>query len=201
MKVCKICKAEKATTEFNKCKSNADGLHSYCRECQHEQDRQYRNNSKQNRAAYDKQYRAAHEAEIKARKKEYPYNHREVETARQKRWAVNHPEQRKAARKESKRKWRDLVMKNGGSYTKEQLHECLAFFGYCCAYSGEPLPAGYHLDHVVPLSKGGTNVIHNIVPCIGRANTTKRDADWETWYIDSPYFSQERYEKIKRWIG
>ena len=35
-KLCKKCGRELPTTDFNKCASNKDGLQSYCRECQHE---------------------------------------------------------------------------------------------------------------------------------------------------------------------
>ena len=38
-KQCPKCGRELPASEFNKCKSNPDGLQSYCRECQHESQR------------------------------------------------------------------------------------------------------------------------------------------------------------------
>ena len=76
----------------------------------------------------------------------------------------------------------------------------LSFFGYRCAYTGEPLMQGYHLDHIVALSKGGTNYIWNIVPSNPFPNLSKGANDMEAWYRRQPYFSEERLLRIYNWI-
>jgi 5-methylcytosine-specific restriction endonuclease McrA len=53
-------------------------------------------------------------------------------------------------------------------------------FGYCCAYCGDK-PTRLDPDHVVPLSKGGPNVLANLLPACQRCNGQKTDmllADW-----------------------
>ena len=43
----------------------------------------------------------------------------------------------------------------------------------CCAYCNEPLSDGYHIDHVVPLSRGGYNGIGNYLPSCPTCNDSK----------------------------
>jgi len=42
-----------------------------------------------------------------------------------------------------------------------------------CFWCRQPLPAGYHRDHVIPISKGGTNGIDNIVLACPPCNVKK----------------------------
>lgn len=43
-----------------------------------------------------------------------------------------------------------------------------------CYYTGIPLGQDWHLDHKVPLSRGGTHTVENLVPCTPAANLDKR---------------------------
>lgn len=57
-------------------------------------------------------------------------------------------------------------------------------FGRTCAYcmtvvDGDPDP-----DHVLPLSRGGSNDISNILPCCSLCNSDKRDLTLEEWSED-----------------
>lgn len=88
-----------------------------------------------------------------------------------------------------------------GDFSWLELEELLSFFDYRCAYTGEPLKEGYHLDHVVPLSKGGLNYIWNIVPSCPMANLSKNNKHMETWFKKQEYFSEERLKKIYEWIS
>lgn len=66
-----------------------------------------------------------------------------------------------------------------GTYTLGEWQAKCAEHGGTCFYCGaaKPLTA----DHVVPLARGGSNRIENIVPaCIG-CNSSKRDADAGEW--------------------
>jgi len=46
MKTCSKCKTTKPLTEFNKTKSNKDGLSFYCKVCNRKTSRQYREKNK-----------------------------------------------------------------------------------------------------------------------------------------------------------
>ncbi len=58
-----------------------------------------------------------------------------------------------------------------GSYTLAEWIEKCAMFANLCAYCGEAKLLT--VDHKVPLSRGGSNDITNIVPACGPCNSRK----------------------------
>jgi 5-methylcytosine-specific restriction endonuclease McrA len=67
--------------------------------------------------------------------------------------------------------------------------EILARWGNKCCYCNA---WAAHLDHVHPLSKGGADAVHNIVPACERCNLSKGAktlAEWsETFEVEPPPF-------------
>lgn len=63
----------------------------------------------------------------------------------------------------------------------------LARWGHACAYCGQ---LATHLDHVVPLSKGGADAESNIVPACQHCNLSKGAKTLEEWAqtFDQPPF-------------
>lgn len=176
-KRCPRCKQTKPTSEFGKDRRNKDGLNLYCRSCK----KQYNDEQKSYRLTYYKNYHQAHREE----EREYSSAYRK-----------NHPENcRKLCAN-----YRAAVNKNKGTISTVDMICCLEFFHYECAYSGVPLTDGYHLDHITPVSKRGENNIHNIVPCLPIINLQKATRDFETWYPQQSFYSEERYNKILEWI-
>ena len=93
-------------------------------------------------------------------------------------------------------KRRALELGNGGSYTKAQWLDTLEYFDYKCAYTGECIKHSCHVEHIVPISKGGTSYIWNLVPSTASANLSKQNRDMEEWYREQEYFCEERLNKI-----
>lgn len=56
-------------------------------------------------------------------------------------------------------------------------------FDYCCAYCGGH-PARLDPDHVVPLSRGGSNALTNLLPSCLACNSDKRDLSLAEWSQD-----------------
>lgn len=52
-----------------------------------------------------------------------------------------------------------------------------------CAYCQQPLDDDAHLDHVMPLSKGGTHSADNLVMACGPCNRAKRDTLPLQWML------------------
>ena len=98
--------------------------------------------------------------------------------------------------KEYRHKRRALKLGNGGSYTKAQWLDTLEYFDYKCAYTGECIKHSCHVEHIVPISKGGTSYIWNLVPSTASANLSKQNRDMEEWYREQEYFCEERLNKI-----
>ena len=171
---------------------------------------EYYEKNKDRLLQYQKQYRADNADLCKERSKKYRELHREEILKKHKEYRDTHREERKrwlnsesgrASERASRHKRRALILKNGGSFTKDEIISALQFFDYMCPYTGEPLEDSYHLDHIVALSKGGTNYIWNIVPCNSVANLSKGNKDMVEWYRKQPYFSEERLYKIYEWIN
>lgn len=59
--------------------------------------------------------------------------------------------------------------------TDEQWRRVLEHFDYRCAYCDKDIRDFYTMDHVVPFSKGGENIISNVVPCCVSCNSRKSD--------------------------
>jgi 5-methylcytosine-specific restriction endonuclease McrA len=74
-----------------------------------------------------------------------------------------------------------------------------AEFGHRCAYCGAD--GDLHIEHVVPISRGGGHAIGNIVAACESCNYSKRDHDPESWYRKQPQFSELRWRKICRVLG
>ena len=48
-------------------------------------------------------------------------------------------------------------------------------YNNCCAYCGKPLGDNVTIDHIIPIVRGGTNDIDNLVPCCRHCNSKKCD--------------------------
>lgn len=70
-----------------------------------------------------------------------------------------------------------------GTYTWVEVTRIWVSINRCCAYCDQPT-TDYEPDHVVPLSKGGSNSITNVVPSCQRCNGDKRDLSLTEWYDD-----------------
>lgn len=108
------------------------------------------------------------------------------------RWLI---ENREAAR-ESSRKWRRehpnearadahrrRLVRGGarGVATGDQIAARVAYYGEICAYCGGPFE---HVEHAIPLSRGGTNWPANLRPSCAACNLakgTKTPFEFEVW--------------------
>jgi 5-methylcytosine-specific restriction endonuclease McrA len=112
---------------------------------------------------------------------------------------MTNPALRTYNREKSKR--RKAAMRSGHvvQVTSAQLRERFAEFSDTCAYCG----AGCHLhiEHVVPISQGGTHTLGNIVPACQACNYSKRAKPVEEWYRCQPFFSVTRWRKLGQVLG
>lgn len=69
-------------------------------------------------------------------------------------------------------------------YTWAEFMRILSRFDRRCAYCEQPIEGQADPDHVVPLSKGGSNSITNILPSCRLCNSDKRDLLLAEWALD-----------------
>ena len=79
------------------------------------------------------------------------------------------PETRKLNNKNSFYKRNGVI----GKYTIDEWKAKLIEYDYRCAYCGEILLDDITADHVIPVSRGGSNIIDNIVPACRWCNSHK----------------------------
>ena len=109
------------------------------------------------------------------------------------------PELRLYTRQKSKRR-KALERGSVGIQVKGcQITKRFAEFGHRCAYCGAT--GDLHIEHVNPISKGGTHVLSNVVPACQSCNYSKRAKDAETWYRAQPFFCKKRWAKILKVMG
>ena len=131
-------------------------------------------------------YREAHREELAQKAREYRQNNkekrrikrrkdylrnkeREAETT--KKWREEHPERVSIWR--SSRRAKELEAQ-AFDFTAEQLAGRLDYFGRKCYLKLEGCTGEYqHLDHVIPLSRGGLHALPNLRPACQSCNLRK----------------------------
>lgn len=186
LKRCTKCGENKPNTnEYFAFQNKSKGtLKARCKEC----DKKYREKNKDKMKEYNKNYYENNADKIK----EYRENNKDKIKESRKKYLENNKDKIKGYI----HKRRSLKLGNGGSYTKAQWLDTLEYFDYKCAYTGECIKHNCHVEHIVPLSKGGTSYIWNLVPSTASANLSKQNRDMEEWYREQEYFCEERLNKI-----
>lgn len=85
-------------------------------------------------------------------------------------------------------------------YTVKQWKDCLDHFNNECAYCGKKKEV-LDQEHVIPISRGGSNTKTNIIPSCGSCNYTKGTRTLFEWYHTSEKFCERRNEKILKYLG
>lgn len=103
--------------------------------------------------------------------------------AKNARWKKENPDS--ITKQRNARRARQLAA--GGSYTAKEARELLVAQDYLCAnpYCRADLRhVKRHLDHKVPLAKGGSNGIENLQWLCARCNLTKWAYDYHEWLAE-----------------
>lgn len=180
-------------------KINSDKIKKYCRI--------YREINKKHIREVARKYEILNKESISKRKKEYRKINIEKIQQKSKLYYISNKEKIAEYRKNNKEKYqvirarRKKRLKNTiNTFIEKDWKECLDFFDCKDAYTGLPMKITSQ-DHIVPVSKGGGFTRQNIVPCEASINSSKHNNDMETWYRQQPFFSEERLQKIYKWIG
>ena len=110
-----------------------------------------------------------------ASKRDYYERNREEVFFRSKKWAEESAEKVRIAKANNRRKRRAAKNASGDHFTAQEFEALCSDYGYaslCCGVTGRRLEA----DHVIPLTKGGSDDIGNIQPLCGECNRHKLTA-------------------------
>jgi 5-methylcytosine-specific restriction endonuclease McrA len=174
-KTCTICNKIKKPDLFSKARSTKDGHLYQCKSCILER---------------VKKWRRENPELVKERRKQTYLKKREQNIIDAIEWGRNNKDKRIIAKNKWRAKNKELTnhytksyiyRRKGaeGSHSLEQYKAKLEAYQGMCAYCG--VNKADTKDHVLPLSKGGSNNIDNIVPACLSCNSSKRDKSVLLW--------------------
>ena len=193
-KSCSRCQCVKPLEDFHKNASSPDGRYSICRQCSNKTSRIKRSSAeakeqeKERSARYyqenkdrllenrKKRYERDKEKALESNRKWHEANiehHRELN----RQWSKNNPE---AARALVARR-RARLLEADGFYTKDDIFRMIDEQGGLCPACNADLANGYNVDHVIPVSRGGSNYPDNLqllCPTCNRSKSNKLPHEW-----------------------
>ena len=163
MKICLFCKKEftpKPRTELKRMKfCNPNCRYSFW--CKNNKDKEKIIRQKSKAKRKDKIIAYAREYYLKNKHKIYLYTHKWRESNRER--TVQQVVTRMARIRGAK-----------GNYTFQEWNEIKKKFNFCCALCGKnESEVKLTRDHIIPITKGGSNYISNIQPLCGPCNSRK----------------------------
>lgn len=211
MKQCTVCKEMKLLDEFKKHKPNKSGLSHKCKACGKAQDAKYLSEHREeNKATSKARYYAKPEArakyridnaekiaagkrdwrkrnpdKVKAHKKDSAKRHPESQARRLKRYNERHPEVQSMRVHVQNMRQRAKQMDDLFDWKRSELAAMYAEQEGKCAYCGISIywsvPHDVHVDHIHPLSRGGTNELSNLCLSCQDCNFSKGNKTIPEW--------------------
>lgn len=182
-------KEEKATYNRQYQMEHRDEIKETHRRYQQEHKEEIRERSKQYRLehieesnAHHNRYWKEHKEELSIRSRQYRIEHIEELRAYQKRYQQS--DQVRIQRKANSHRRRAYKRGAGGTYTARQLQDQLKRQKHKCYWCSCKLGNGkgaWHADHAVPLSRGGSNDISNIVIACPTCNIRRNNKLPHEW--------------------
>jgi 5-methylcytosine-specific restriction endonuclease McrA len=186
------------TEEYFRLRRHRNQLNSKCRTCEHERDAELRSKNKDKRSESQRRFRERNPERSKEIKRKWAENNpdkvvqknaryyienRDVVKSRNDKYNKKHPE-KKRARVEKRRK---LSKQAEGNFTENDLKIMYEEQEHRCAYCGITIfwniPNDIHIDHIQPLSKGGSNWPNNLCLACADCNLSKGEKSIEEWML------------------
>ena len=171
--ICVKCKRSLPMTDeyFHRTKSTSTGFIGTCKECRGGKFGKYKKLSK----STIKQNKANYQ-------REYFSKNENIENRFI--WQINR---------------RAIIKGLEGNFTLEQKKYLLNYFKNSCAYCGET--ENIEFDHLVSIKRGGATTFKNILIVCNKCNESKSDNDFLSWYLNQPFFSEEKLLLITRYFN
>lgn len=172
-KECTLCGESKDSSFFYKHKTNKSGLSSWCKSCSVARSKKYMDcpEKKARKKAYDAA-RVKEKEEIIKRKAKIRYQAtRENRIAYVKEWVSKNPEARRMIANNYKHRRR--AQERGGVSTA-RLRAWVDAQTKRCVWCSADCQVAFHVDHVVPLSKGGEHDLTNLAISCPTCNLRKQ---------------------------
>jgi len=136
--------------------------------------------------ARENAYWKANPEKKREKKRRWYLRHREEVIAQSLQWAKDNPEKKR----EIRRRRRARVLNAEGNVTAGEFAVLCAAYAFRCGYCF--LKKKLTMDHAIPLTRGGSHTIDNIIPACKSCNCQKR-----AW-TDGEFFSLFRLPALRR---
>jgi 5-methylcytosine-specific restriction endonuclease McrA len=173
-KVCRACKQNLPATSFYKHNKHSDQLRPSCKPCYNQEVKLYRQVNCEKRNAYQRAWHKKNPDKAPVYRQAFAQRRPESVKKSQAKYSRNNPEYIRF--KSAKR--RALKLSRGVFRITQK--EFFALYRMPCFYCGGK---SEHVDHVVPLSRGGRHSIGNLVASCASCNLSKSDrfiTEWKT---------------------
>lgn len=212
MKHCSKCQEWKEEAEFYSDTRTSDGLRSPCKECYNhsrltpqcrERNRKYHLEHRESvnerkrlwQAQQNDEYRFRNALRKRLWRAQQNDKYRLRNALRARLWRAQQNDEYRLRNAERQRNRETARKSNGGSFTLEEWVALCNHYGNVCLACGK---SEVTIDHIVPISKGGSSNIDNLQPLCGRCNTRKRD---EIIDYRSLMHGRGEGERSKSWPG
>ena len=169
MKTCPACNTNKPIEDYRPTPKNPKGQ-AYCTPC---------------RAAYNFAYHRKNPHKSRQTSKKYDKNNRVKRRVHEDNYKKNNPDKVREWARRSNRK-REARKRDTG-HTPYSEKDVLSIYGTNCHICQNPIQMdaprqvgkdgwekGLHIDHLYPLSKGGSDTLENVRPSHGKCNIVKQ---------------------------
>lgn len=194
-KKCCICLKEKLTTDFGLRKNRKYSLNSQCKQCINLKSKKYREENrekvletqkesykrnKKNRLEKNKEYKNKNKDKIKIDNNNYCKKRRKEDIQFKKMEnirAKNRINLKRAIKYYNEGKNENLPSKS----PSRLLLKLYEIQNNICAYCNNDMTDNIHIDHIIPLSKNGSNEVDNLILCCSTCNLSKNNKDLDVW--------------------
>jgi 5-methylcytosine-specific restriction endonuclease McrA len=183
-KLCSTCKKSfPATPEFfGPDKRRPTGFQCQCRKCAYKSCKKYAQSHREVIHKCAKKERVKHAQKYNERSKRWYYANRERSKAYRKlhynkEWNDKHREQIRAHTRNRRAKEQNAI----GTHKPKDIENIYLSQDGKCKYCDKPVGNKFHVDHIVPISRGGTNYPNNLVITCQSCNDSKGNKFLSEW--------------------
>jgi len=176
-KQCNKCRETKSLSEFYKDNRTPDSLNLQCKNCVNKRIRLWCKNNPEKRKEYIRKYLEKNPEKRKETCRRYITNNPKKRKESANKWARNNLEKLKAIT------IRRRALIKGAFVERIKLVEVYKYRGWICGICGKkinknlkyPNVRRVSLDHIIPISKGGTHTFNNVQPAHLNCNISKNN--------------------------
>ncbi len=167
-KACSLCGETKSILEFSKDKRMRSGLKSACKDCLNRKGKAYRLNNRKKIRVAGRKYCAKNRDKKRVYNKKYNSKHRENKRIHNRNYREANPEKMRSKRAKRRARKRNAFV---SKVDYEELYE--RDNGVCHICEKFVDKDDVHVDHIKPLSRGGTHEPSNVAISHSKCNLQK----------------------------